>query len=574
MKIEFSNLNTQYATEYKLKKVVKEVFISEEIETEVVYEKDDFKYLIEASSIGDDKEVGMIGIQCGNNTFMRMAVMKHNEGSFDLKKCIAKKKINFNGKLDCLINNQINIFNYEADTTQTVQGTIQRQTYTKSELIYVGEYQQEIEDIYDLNKMLSFIGTYPDYSSDGYSIETIQLTVLPEFNYETGLVNNQIQEYGVYIGHKVEIFVQYSRLFSNISLGSSWVPIQSGGFYYKFEVNTDWKAPEIYIIDQLNQFGEKPKYGSVAFLKGRYSVFSNTTISNTVLLNDILIDIFSCTGFNFISNFFGINPDGSNSNTPEYIFAEDFSHKIKIVQSYDIIRESALEDSFGISGDIDTKELLYDLCTLFNLVIVTYYDTSTIRMEHISYFSSKGINLLTKDYEIGEIELNREQVDAENFTMAAITPTEGFYKVEVKYTNIDLYKEPNEKNYSTKLIITDLTGTINNKDYEKDEYKPLFYLLSTDGSNVIGLNTPFSMKNLFSTLHQSGRSMKNGLVNGVQTTFDSFSIGMKTSIKFNSSVKSWELIDPYMSILTEYGTFRIEDVEIDDKNIITLNVSK
>lgn len=574
MKVVLSNLSNKFVNEFKLKKFITNFFIKEEIEAEIIYDKDDYKYLLESTTIADDKETGDMSIQCGEDMFQRMVYLKHNEGKFDFKNCLAYKKVSFMEKLDCLVNRQINIFDYTASVTSTVNGEIQRESYSNSVLIYVGEYLQEQFDIYNLDAVLSLVGTYPDKSAQGYQIESITVAVYPEFEYREDIILGSFQEYGIYLGHRIDLYVQYARFYSPDDLGQNWLPLPTGGFYLKYEIVSDWAAPEIGKTSQLNSFGDRPEYGVGTYTKGRYSVFTKVDISNTVSLNEILIDVFSCTGFEFISNFFDINSDNSNANSPEYEYASEFCHNVKIVQSYDIIREAAIDDSFGISGLIETKDLLTDLCNLFNLAIVIDYPALTIRLEHISYFVNKGIDLTGTDYEIAEVDVNRDQIDAEVFNMAAETPTEGFYEVYVKYANLDLYSEPNEKRYSTKLIITDVTGTINNKLYEQDEYKKLYYLISTSNGALNDLNTPFSLRNIFNRLHQIGRPAKTGTIDGQQVNFGSFSIGMKTSIKINSNVGSWELINPYMSLKTEYGTFLIQGVELDEKNVLTLNCAK
>ncbi len=506
---------------------------------------------------------------------MRAAHIKHNEGKFDLKNCTASKTLNFSGKLECVINKQINIFDYEATVTNSTQGTLQRELYTNSELVYVGEYNLETVNIYDLDTVLNILGEYPDKSANGYYIEYIEVAVFPEFNYEekfiAGLGNIEV---AVYVGHRFNLYVQYTRFYSPISLGNNWVELAGGGYYLSYNITNDWGAPEIFKITERDPFGISKDYGSVAYLKGRYSVFSNTKISNTVAINQILTDIFSCTGYMLKSNFFGISPDNTAPQSPEYDFALNYCQNIKICQSYDIIRESAIQDSFGVSGLINTKDFITDICNLFNLVINVEYDTGIIRLENASYYSNKGPDLTLKDYEISQLDLNREFVDSENFTMARITPSEGFYQVNIKYNSPDIYREPNEKKYTTKLIITDLTGTINNREYEKDEYKSLFYLLSTDGNSVISLNTAFSMYSLFTNLHQNNRPQKNGYVNGVLSNFGSYSIGVKGEIKFNSTILSWDKLSPLMSVKTDYGVFLINSVSIDDKGLITLNISK
>ena len=192
MKVSLSNLTHKHVTEYKLKKSVSNSFLKNDIETTVIYTGSDYEYLLNSTSIGDDKESGTIEVNCGGTTYTKAAILKHTEGKLDLNKCKFEKNITFENQLDCLLNNEINIFDYPVSETSTVVGDIQRESYFKTELIYVGEYTQELEDIYNINKMLSIVGTYPDKSAEGYVVETVQL---PEAGKLNGLVSECISEH-------------------------------------------------------------------------------------------------------------------------------------------------------------------------------------------------------------------------------------------------------------------------------------------------------------------------------------------------------------------------------------------
>ncbi|MFK5283730.1 hypothetical protein ACI3PL_29555, partial [Lacticaseibacillus paracasei] len=74
-----------------------------------------------------------------------------------------------------------------------------------------------------------------------------------------------------------------------------------------------------------------------------------------------------------------------------------------------------------------------------------------------------------------------------------------------------LNSEINEVQKKSDIFMTDLFGTLNNKNYEADSYKKLFYLLSTDGTNVIGLNSSMSIRSLVENLHYKNRPLKAGL---------------------------------------------------------------
>jgi hypothetical protein len=158
--------------------------------------------------------------------------------------------------------------------------------------------------------------------------------------------------------------------------------------------------------------------------------------------------------------------------------------------------------------------------------------------------------------------------------MAEPTPTDGFYKVRVEYDTPNYYKEENVVNIKIEKFITDVFGTINNETYNDDPYKPLFYLLSTLDDEIIALNSAFSLKNIFDKLHTIERPLRNAKVNGILTTFDTFSAGFTGDIKASGSVRIWDKLAPYNSIRLKEGTFVISEMEYNDKDELILKIKK
>ena len=551
-----------YIDRFTLSRSVENTFVKSEIQTEIKFTGENHDYLLRERLKGSDKETGQLTHECENQTWEKDVFISHNEGVFDLKRCVTTKKISFGNPLDCLIGvNNINIFDYPAGTVETVQGVLTKQFYAQQKYIFLGDSP------YTLEKIISELGGIPDKTGEGYSIEYIRVTASPEYD----TINEPpAGVFDQYKGHNCDIFIGYVGTYSGSKLSSDWIEID--GIWYLnpslFPV-INWSAPIIsdIILDNVT-------YINTTWEKGTLQNYSDIPISNTVGLNAVLIGLFECTGLDLVSNFFNINADGSNPANKYYDFATSFCHDIKIVQSFDIIRESAIEDSFGKSGFLTSKDILTDLSLFFNLMLTTDTTLNIARWEHVSYFQTKGYDVTSRtDVDISPLESDKEKIDSELFLMAQPT-TDNFYKIKVKYNVPDLYKEENEKKYQVKKFLTDVFSTLNNKKFEGSEYEYLFYLLSTDGTNIIGLNNQFSINNIFRNLHDINRPYKTGQIGDTYTDFAGFSVGLETTIKFFSSVLTWDTLFPFMSIKTNIGTFKVDTSEVNEKGLITLKCKK
>lgn len=565
MKVTLSNLGDEFLQDYKLVKKIDNNFINETIEGTVIYEDEKNRYLIEATINGYIQEVGEISYPCGDQTFQKDIKLSHKEGKFDFAKCKAEKSVKFNTPLDCVAEGQTNIFDYTANETETIQGELVTFTYGDVQRYY----DPEENDVLNLDFCLNFIGGIPDKSAEGLYPEYVHV-------YATPIIETVTDEFGtgdLYNGHDIEIFVRYVGLKSAVQHSSLWVEID-GFFYYSNISLGDWKAPVLIIHEERNTLEVVTYFTEKRWERGRFQVYKDVNISNTIDFNEVLTGVFQCTGYSVVSNFFGIAADGSNPQNKYYEYATNNYHNLRIVQSYDIIRENELEDSFGRSGTFENKDFIIDICTLFNIVIYPDVTNSTIRIEHISYYTTKGIDVTLEDYEIDEFNLNADQIDKETWQMAQPTPSDGFYETSITYRTLDLFKEENEKIRKTKLLITDVFGTLNNADYESEEYKKLFFLLATDGTSIIELNDSLSMTNIVNRLHDLNRPLKTGFINGNQVQFTGYSIGLSSELKMFSSPIMWDNLSPMYSVITKYGTFLIEEIEIDNKNLLTLKIKK
>lgn len=560
MQLVIPGFSTKTLAEYKLSKEVDGPFIKESVSSDISFYDDEYATLLAKMAQGENLESGNVIKACGTNSFSKNIFIKHNQGEFSTKNCEFVKKIAFSNPLDCLIEKEINIFDYERTTIRPSQGQIVRQTHSNSKLVYFDVNE------YSLEQVLAALGGIPDKKAEGYAIESIEVaaTAMSETIREEQFTDT------FYVGHKCEIFVSYIGFLSPSKINESWINIGLSWFFNpSLIVEEAWGTP-LYNVAAIGAYD----YVATFWQKGKYNAYKNVPISNAVSLNEVLIDLFDCSGLTLISNFLGIASDGSAPDNKEYQFASANCNKIKILQSYDVIKATAIEDSFGKSGLVKVKDLIEDVCFMYNLKIMPDTTSGVIRLEHISYFSVKSINLSEIAYDLDDFKINEKEIEVEEFYFAKITPSEGFYKVVIDYERLDLYKDQNPKKYTTKFIITDVLGTLDNDEFTKDDYKKLFYLLATDGENLIEYNAPFSMRKLVTTLHSSNRPSKSGLVDGVRTIFDSFSFGISSKIEIYSNLMNWDLIQPYHSVFIKEGTFQIESLEIDETDTLIIKIVK
>jgi len=564
-----SNLNPTYLQEWTLSKKVDNDFSIEEIESECIFDvKADFDVLLDGLQKGEDKETGTVSFLCGEDEITKDVHIKHNEGKFSIKECRFTKPLRLTNILDCVINETISIFEYTASTTGTIQGNLEKES-----MYFTGMIFKNFRESITLNEIFAVLGNVPDRSVNGFYPEYIYIRVLPNIS---NFYDDEVGEYiDHYNGHDITMEIIYMRITSAIQHNYLWKQIPGGTFFFYSGITN-------IVVDDVQRYTVNFYEGQQLFdyyeafdsVNGAYGRYNDIPISNTFYINEILIDIFRCTGLTLVSDFLGINPDGTNPTNTAYTFAANYCQNIKICQSFDIIRESAAMDSFGKSGTIKVKDFLSNILKMFNLVVAP--GTDSIRIEHKSYFINKGIDPPTRgiEYEIEEIEANKELIDAEEFSFAVATPTENFYKVRIDYDRVGLYREENVKQIQVEKFLTDIFGTINNELFNTDEFKPLFFLLSTQDDEVIGLNTQFSMLEIVNNLHQINRPTKRGSINGAITMFETFSVGMETDVKISGSIKMYNALFPYNSILLKEGTFMIKELSLNDKDELIFKVVK
>lgn len=554
MEVNLSGVTVQHAGEYKLSKKIDNNFIVEELETDIIYLGDDYEFLLRQTATGGDEETGNLSVDCGATTVDKDIFIKHNQGKFNLRDCEAIKEISIVNPLDCIAGNKINIFDYARSETGTIEGGSldnARYEFDVNANLGFGDY--------NITTVLAY-ANIPDRTNEGFYIQFGEMTCTAK------LVGGQID--GVYASHEIKGFVEYNRIRSATQLTDDWLLIDGGTeYYYSNRKNEKFFRSVQYTIDIAGDI-----YTNSEYLCGRSTTNIDTTISNTIEINSILSDLFTCTGLTLISNFLNIAPDSTAPNNSFYEYASAYLHNLKIVQAYDIIKEDAENDSFGYSGVIEVKKLFSNLFKLFNLIVVV--DGVNIRLEHVSYFYDKGVDLTGEVYELDEFEINKEKINKETWLYAQPTVSSGFYSQEITYSSNNIYKEDNDVKTQIELFVTDVIGLLNNPEFIQSQFETLFFLLSTNGTEVIALNSALSMSEIVKNLHTVQRPMKTGLIDGEIFDFQSYSVGLEGTIKIDSNISVYDLISPLMSIQIKEGTFLIKDIEFGNDGIIEINVKK
>lgn len=573
MKATITNISNRFLQRYTLSKKVVDGYKIDEINSEIIYQNEDHDYLVTAAVQGLENETGTIEKECGEDTFTRNVVLRHSQGIFDLKSCVTKKQLYFENDLDCIANKTINIFDYSPVETKTIQGELQR--ITEARTYYKRLDNVEFAGRLTLEQALEIVGPLNDYSFSylSYFLEYAQIIMRPVTEFLTDPTYGQYENY---ITTEFTITANYVRFYSATQITDDWLPVLGGGYAYS-KLSQDlggWGpelAGEVYIIDPVPG-GQTATYQAGQWYNGRLNRYVARTVSNTYTLNEILTDIFQCTGKTLISNWFGIDADGTEPMNKYYEFSASFCQDMRIAQSFDIIRESAIKDSFAQSGLIKVKELIGDLLFLFNLYFVV--DGTNIRLEHKTYFTRKGIDITLKDYEFSDLEINKDRIDTETFIYKVNFDNPTHWKAVYEYSTPNLYERPNDVSRTTEKLLSDLGNSMNNEDYNKREYEDYFFLLSTDGTSVIGLNSMLSMSNLVKELHDLDRPLKSAILNGTKVFFQNYSVGLGGEIKLKSSPLMWDRLQPYMSVVTKYGTYIIEETEINESDVLTLKIKK
>ena len=460
------------------------------------------------------------------------------QGKFDTKNCIAFKKVFIKNNVD--FKDYYNIYDFESLTgVKSLEGAFTRIAYTKT-----GSYSGI--DI-TLEQALSVIGGIDTQTGVGFYPEYIKITVTPI--YTAG-------DFPEYIITNVVAELSYIRI-SSVTPVDGWVIAILLGTYVKpLELQPFTYEPAYYFGIDLQL-----RVGGV-FESGRALNYKDGDISNVRSFKDLLLDL------GIVSNFFNVAPDATAPNNEYYDFASKYCSNIGIAQSYDIIRASAFQDSFGQSGDFDFEKLMKDINTYFNTSLVYYPTENIVRLEHVTYFTQKGIE--PTDYLISEINIEPNIVKSEQWQSAKPTRDKRHTSTTLKYQN----KGIEEKIYKAELLLTDFGELWQNKIYEeKGDFKDFFVMLCLNENNdLFDYNDIFSIKSLVKNLHTIGRPAKKAIQDNEGLELKNKDIGIDTEIEMVGSLESFKRLHINNSVVLKEGIFRIKEMELSSDYLLKIKL--
>ena len=262
MKVTLSNLGEEFLQNYKLVKKIDNNFINETIEGDVIFDGEKHGYLVEAAINGFEIETGNVSEQCKELTFTKAVKLSHKDGSFDFKKCRTTKQIKFNSPLDCVAEGEVNIFDYTASETESIQGVLDTDSY--SQIVYAFlEYDGDQLNL-SLNYLLSFLAPIPDKTNIGFYERIKRIIVLPWTSGDT---------------FQIVLQVSYIRNRSSIQHTPKWQPIPGTSEYFLPFGPIFWGTPEYDVPIGTDLTAQ---YAYVKHQAGQFVNFQDLTISNTV----------------------------------------------------------------------------------------------------------------------------------------------------------------------------------------------------------------------------------------------------------------------------------------------------
>lgn len=237
-----------------------------------------------------------------------------------------------------------------------------------------------------------------------------------------------------------------------------------------------------------------------------YEVARLGTIPNALPFNEVMENIMLdlCPQVNMVSNYFGINPDGTNPDNQFYQVAATNYQEMYYIPKSEILYFGA-SDRATATPEVTLKKLLGDLYNMFAVEI--RIREGVLYLEHESYFKGNAMLNLREEvfewYMKGAFKyeyINAQIPRTEKWLFADMTDEIG----DFDYSTIEYVPcstEPStEKSYKNQVISTNIAGIIRSAKKDDGRVSPNGVALVACDEKVI----------LFDTGKISGRPIVNG----------------------------------------------------------------
>lgn len=258
----------------------------------------------------------------------------------------------------------------------------------------------------------------------------------------------------------------------------------------------------------------------------------NSIFTNGKELGPLLIDLLEPCGLTVVSNFYNINPDGSNPDNDYYTRAQDDFHGIVLYQVTDIARLD--ETQSATIAYIKVKELLDAMKVAGNCDISL--DGTIVRIEHLSYWPKNVQMDLTQDEFYYLIKdkwkyTYDQEAQAKREIIAWGVETDGkggdFDGFPIEYDNacVNDQEDKSDKEYRATNYVTNILKVTGNEDFYDDtetivmvSTKNLIVQSATQPiSGFYKLNGNLAMGYLIPRYYDYSRPYKEGYINKTLT---------------------------------------------------------
>lgn len=285
-------------------------------------------------------------------------------------------------------------------------------------------------------------------------------------------------------------------------------------------------------------------------------------------LQAVLEKLLEDCGYNLVSNFFSINPDGTAPITnTAYAYALQYFQDIIITQKSNVLRNTASNVAskleFTLSDFLDDLKLL----NVYHIVD----DNNNFRLEHISYFRNTGTILdLTGRDEIDGLD-EQETSDAEHYLYEGFAMMEETsFAFECEITNSAGCSNNDRTDRAFKLTNNDLHYMTQNESRVSDFGMVWFCTEEVNGEqkvikkDVLGteyLNGALSFRHIVTNLWLHDRPEPTFQVNGTTVT----SLSIRANKTYNPIEVSGFTKSEWLNFSPQEGTVLIdgEDYQID-----------